>query len=133
MTNAWLEANGAGHGTINYKLRDWLFSRQRYWGEPFPIVYDADGHPHSVPDHMLPVALPETDSFSPRTFDADDEFSNPESPLDRLTDWIEVELDLGDGLADLPPRRQRDAAVGRLVLVRDALPRPDERRTLRRP
>ncbi len=98
MTNAWLEANGAGHGTINYKLRDWLFSRQRYWGEPFPIVYDADGHPHAIPDHMLPVALPETDSFSPRTFDADDEFSNPESPLDRLTDWIEVELDLGDGL-----------------------------------
>ena len=97
-TNAWLEANGAGHGTVNYKLRDWLFSRQRYWGEPFPIVYDTDGRPHSIPDHLLPVALPETESFSPRTFDADDEFSNPESPLDRLTDWIEVELDLGDGL-----------------------------------
>ncbi|MET0910512.1 MAG: leucine--tRNA ligase, partial [Ilumatobacteraceae bacterium] len=97
MTNAWLEANDAGHGTVNYKLRDWLFSRQRYWGEPFPIVYDADGRPHSIPDHMLPVALPETDSFSPRTFAPDDEFSNPESPLDRLTDWIEVELDLGDG------------------------------------
>ena len=47
---------------------------------------------------MLPVALPETESFSPRTFDPDDEFSNPESPLDRLTDWVEVELDLGDGL-----------------------------------
>ena len=107
MTNAWLEANGGGHGTVNYKLRDWLFSRQRYWGEPFPIVYDADGHPHSIPDHMLPVALPETDSFSPRTFDADDEFSNPESPLDRLTDWIEVELDLGDG----PQTYRRDGNV----------------------
>ena len=76
---------------------------------------------------MLPVELPETDSFSPRTFDADDEFSNPESPLDRLQDWVKVELDLGDGAADLPPRHQRDAAVGRIVLVPDALPRPDQR------
>lgn len=98
MTNAWLEANDAGEATINYKLRDWLFSRQRYWGEPFPIVYDAEGRPHSLPDDMLPVELPETESFSPRTFDADDEFSNPESPLGRLDDWVEVELDLGDGL-----------------------------------
>jgi leucyl-tRNA synthetase len=95
--NTWLEAHDAGTATINYKLRDWLFSRQRYWGEPFPIVYDADGHPHTLPDHMLPVLLPETESFSPRTFEANDEFSNPESPLDRLDDWIEVELDLGNG------------------------------------
>ena len=94
-------------GTINYKLRDWLFSRQRYWGEPFPIVYDVDGRPHALPDEMLPVALPETDSFSPRTFDPDDEFSNPESPLDRLTDWVEVELDLGDG----PQIYRRDGNV----------------------
>ena len=86
--NAWLEAHGAGTATINYKLRDWLFSRQRYWGEPFPIVYDVDGRPHTLPDDMLPVLLPETESFSPRTFDADDEFSNPESPLDRwATGW----------------------------------------------
>ncbi len=92
--NAWLEAHDAGNATINYKLRDWLFSRQRYWGEPFPIVYDVDGHPHTLPDEMLPVLLPETESFSPRTFDADDAFSNPESPLDRLGDWVEVELDL---------------------------------------
>ena len=105
--NAWLEAHGAGTATINYKLRDWLFSRQRYWGEPFPIVYDADGRPHTLPDHMLPVLLPETESFSPRTFDADDEFSNPESPLDRLGDWVEVELDLGDG----PQVYRRDTNV----------------------
>ena len=96
-TNAWLEANGSGEGTITYKLRDWLFSRQRYWGEPFPVVYDADGYPHTLPDEMLPVELPETDSFSPRTFDPDDEFSNPESPLDRLDDWVTITLDLGDG------------------------------------
>jgi leucyl-tRNA synthetase len=105
--NAWLEAHGAGTATVNYKLRDWLFSRQRYWGEPFPIVYDADGRPHSLPDDMLPVLLPETESFSPRTFDADDEFSNPESPLDRLGDWVEVELDLGDG----PQVYRRDTNV----------------------
>ncbi len=97
MTNAWLEANDAGVATVNYKLRDWLFSRQRYWGEPFPIVYDDAGRPHSIPDHMLPVELPDTDQFAPRTFDPDDEFSDPESPLDRLEDWVRVELDLGDG------------------------------------
>ncbi len=98
LTNSWLEAHDAGSATVNYKLRDWLFSRQRYWGEPFPIVYDEFDHPHAVPDHLLPVELPETDSFAPRTFDPDDEFSNPESPLDRLQHWVDVELDLGDGL-----------------------------------
>ncbi len=106
-TNVWLEANGKGEATITYKLRDWLFSRQRYWGEPFPVVYDSNGFPHTLPDDLLPVELPETDSFSPRTFDADDEFSNPESPLDRLVDWVEVELDLGDG----PQKYRRDTNV----------------------
>jgi leucyl-tRNA synthetase len=107
LTNAWLEAHGAGRATVNYKLRDWLFSRQRYWGEPFPVVYDDAGRPHALPDHMLPVTLPETDSFSPRTFDPDDEFSDPESPLDRLDAWVDVELDLGDG----PQRYRRDTNV----------------------
>jgi leucyl-tRNA synthetase len=93
----WLVANEVGEATTTYKLRDWLFSRQRYWGEPFPIVYDADGLPYGLPDELLPLVLPETDDFSPRTFDPDDEFSNPESPLDRLDWWTEVELDLGDG------------------------------------
>ena len=98
ITNQWLEQHGLGQATINYKLRDWLFSRQRYWGEPFPVVYDEHGHPHTLPEDLLPVVLPETDSFSPRTFDPDDEYSNPESPLDRLSEWVEIELDLGDGL-----------------------------------
>jgi leucyl-tRNA synthetase len=96
-TNDWLQARGRGHGTINFRLRDWLFSRQRYWGEPFPIVYDEFG-PRALPDAALPVLLPETESFAPRTFDANDEFSNPESPLDRLDWWTEAEIDLGDGV-----------------------------------
>jgi leucyl-tRNA synthetase len=96
-TNHWLVEHGHGAPTINYKLRDWLFSRQRYWGEPFPIVFDEDGIAHALPDHMLPVELPATDSFSPRTFDAHDAMSDPESPLDRLDEWVSVELDLGDG------------------------------------
>ena len=105
--NAWLEAQGVGEATINYKLRDWLFSRQRYWGEPFPIVYDVDGHPHALPADELPLTLPDTDQFSPRTFDPEDEFSEPESPLDRLHDWVEVTLDLGDG----PQPYRRDTNV----------------------
>ena len=107
MTNQWLAEQGHGEAAITYKLRDWLFSRQRYWGEPFPIVYDPDGNPHGLPDSELPLVLPETDSFSPRTFDANDEFSNPESPLDRLEWWTQVELDLGDG----PQQYRRDTNV----------------------
>ncbi|HEX2784528.1 MAG TPA: leucine--tRNA ligase [Ilumatobacteraceae bacterium] len=107
LTNRWLAAHGHGEAAITYKLRDWLFSRQRYWGEPFPVVYDVDGNPHGLPDSELPLVLPETDSFSPRTFDPDDEFSNPESPLDRLEWWTDVELDLGDG----PKHYRRDTNV----------------------
>lgn len=66
---AWLEERGAGEGTIQYKLRDWLFARQRYWGEPFPIVYDADGQAHALPESMLPVELPEVDDYAPVSFD----------------------------------------------------------------
>jgi leucyl-tRNA synthetase len=103
----WLEATGYGEGTVQYKLRDWLFARQRYWGEPFPIVYDDADLPIGLPEEMLPVELPDTDSFAPRTFDPDDEHSDPESPLDRLEWWTDVELDLGDG----PRRYRRDTNV----------------------
>lgn len=94
---AWLESIGAGEGTVTTRLRDWLFSRQRYWGEPFPIVYDDQGVAHALPDSELPVLLPEIDDYSPRTFAEDDATSSPEPPLSRATDWIDVELDLGDG------------------------------------
>jgi leucyl-tRNA synthetase len=91
-----LEADGTGHGTVTYKLRDWLFSRQRYWGEPFPIVFDVDGRPVPLPESMLPVELPELTDFAPEV-KPDDDTSVPEPPLGRATSWREVELDLGDG------------------------------------
>ncbi len=94
----WLEANGAGAGTVQYKLRDWLFARQRYWGEPFPIVYDTDGRPHPLPESMLPVELPDVADYSPTTFDPDDADSEPAPPLAKATDWVNVALDLGDGV-----------------------------------
>ncbi|MEV7627455.1 leucine--tRNA ligase [Actinoplanes sp. NPDC089786] len=94
---SWLEERGKGKGATTYRLRDWLFSRQRYWGEPFPIVYDETGLPVALPESMLPVELPDVDDFSPRTFDPDDADSEPETPLSRKKDWVEVELDLGDG------------------------------------
>jgi leucyl-tRNA synthetase len=101
----WLTEKGVGEGTVQYKLRDWLFSRQRYWGEPFPIVYDEQGVAHALPESMLPVELPEVDDYSPRTFDPNDPNTEPSPPLSRATDWIEVELDLGDG----PKKYRRDA------------------------
>jgi leucyl-tRNA synthetase len=93
----YLESRGLGHGTVNYRLRDWLFSRQRYWGEPFPIVYDENGTAHALPDSMLPLALPDVPDYSPKTFDPEDADSEPEPPLSRVPEWVEVELDLGDG------------------------------------
>ncbi|WP_329398735.1 leucine--tRNA ligase [Streptomyces melanogenes] len=93
----WLAERGIGEGTVNFRLRDWLFSRQRYWGEPFPIVYDEDGVAHSLPESMLPLELPEVEDYSPRTFDPDDADTSPETPLSRNEDWVNVTLDLGDG------------------------------------
>jgi leucyl-tRNA synthetase len=95
----WLESTGHGHRTRSYRVRDWLFSRQRYWGEPFPIVYDADGRPVGLPDDQLPVMLPEMTDFQPEPGDEQDV---PVPPLARAAAWATVELDLGDG-----PRRYR--------------------------
>ncbi len=105
----WLAAKGFGEGTVNYKLRDWLFARQRYWGEPFPILFDEDGIATSVPEAMLPVELPEVPDYSPKTFDPDDADADPEAPLSRNDAWVNVELDLGDGRG--PRRFRRDINV----------------------
>lgn len=102
----WLKEHGVGEGTVNFRLRDWLFSRQRYWGEPFPIVYDEDGIAHPLPESMLPLELPEVDDYSPRTFDPDDADTQPETPLSRNADWVNVTLDLGDGAGPRKYRRE---------------------------
>ncbi|MCX5160148.1 leucine--tRNA ligase [Streptomyces sp. NBC_00264] len=102
----WLKAHGVGEGTVNFRLRDWLFSRQRYWGEPFPIVYDEDGIAHPLPESMLPLELPEVDDYSPRTFDPEDADTQPETPLSRNADWVNVTLDLGDGNGPKKYRRE---------------------------
>ncbi|MCZ4124122.1 leucine--tRNA ligase [Streptomyces sp. H39-S7] len=102
----WLTGRGIGEATVNFRLRDWLFSRQRYWGEPFPIVYDEDGVAHPLPESMLPLELPEVDDYSPRTFDPEDADTRPETPLSRNEDWVDVELDLGDGNGTRRYRRE---------------------------
>ena len=95
--NEWLAANGVGEPTTTYRLRDWLFSRQRYWGEPFPIVYDEFGNAHAVPESALPVLLPELADFKPTALDPNDATSDPIPPLARVKEWTTVTLDLGDG------------------------------------
>ncbi|MGH3521505.1 MAG: leucine--tRNA ligase [Mycobacterium sp.] len=98
VITAHLESDGRGRARIEYKLRDWLFARQRYWGEPFPIVYDSEGRPHALDEAALPVELPDVGDYSPVLFDPDDADSEPSPPLAKATDWVHVELDLGEGL-----------------------------------
>ncbi|MDN5885330.1 MAG: leucine--tRNA ligase, partial [Corynebacterium casei] len=96
-TIEWLESKDLGVEKIQYKLRDWLFARQRYWGEPFPIVYDEDGQAHALPESMLPIELPEVEDYRPVSFDPDAADSEPQPPLAKAKEWIAVELDLGEG------------------------------------
>ncbi len=93
----WLQDKGFGTPQVQYKLRDWLFSRQRYWGEPFPIVYDENDVAMALPDEYLPLELPEVENYSPQSFDPQDADSTPVPPLARATEWDTVTLDLGDG------------------------------------
>ncbi|GAB2703913.1 leucine--tRNA ligase [Paenibacillus thermoaerophilus] len=76
----WLEANGRGQGKVTYRLRDWLFSRQRYWGEPIPILHLEDGTMKPVPEDQLPLLLPDIDEIKPS--------GTGESPLANVTDWV---------------------------------------------
>jgi leucyl-tRNA synthetase len=99
-----LQRNWIGPSGGPYRVHDWLFSRQRYWGEPFPIVYDETDRPVSLPDEMLPVTLPEVTDFRP--VPQDDE-SDPMPALARADGWAEVTLDLGDG----PKRYRRELNV----------------------
>ena len=79
---SWLEENGVGRAKVNYKLRDWVFSRQRYWGEPIPIVHcDKCGYV-PIPESELPLKLPMVDSYEPT--------DTGESPLSKMTDWVET-------------------------------------------
>jgi leucyl-tRNA synthetase len=75
----WLEEKGCGKGTVQYKLRDWLFSRQRYWGEPFPVVWENGSH-RAIPETELPLTPPEMDDFKPT--------GTPEPPLSKAKDWL---------------------------------------------
>jgi leucyl-tRNA synthetase len=90
---AWLESIGKGRRSVNYKLRDWLFARQRYWGEPFPILW-VDGAPTPLPEEQLPLVLPETTNFAPS--------GNGESPLANLDDWLTAT----DPVSGMPARRE---------------------------
>ena len=82
--NSWLEENKIGEKKVNYKLREWIFARQRYWGEPIPIIHFEDGM-QVLDDDELPLVLPELEDYSPSKTGA--------SPLDKAIDWVNVEKD----------------------------------------
>jgi len=89
---AWLESKGTGKAAIQYRLRDWLFSRQRYWGEPFPILHGPDGQVIAIDESQLPVELPEMEDFKPSA--SNDPNAAPQPPLSRAPEsWRVVEID----------------------------------------
>lgn len=106
---AWLEAKGIGRRKVNYKLRDWLFSRQRYWGEPFPIVYDERGFHYPVAPTALPVTLPPLEDFKP------EESEDPQPLLAKAKDWMRTTAK-EVGVTELPPdtilRRETNTMPG---------------------
>lgn len=91
---SWLEENGKGRGKVTYRLRDWLFSRQRYWGEPIPILHLEDGTMKPVPEDQLPLVLPDVDAIKPS--------GTGESPLANVTEWVNTV----DPETGLPARRE---------------------------
>ena len=91
---AWLEERKLGEGSVHYKLRDWIFSRQRYWGEPFPVLHFQDGSARVLEKDELPLLLPEVESYKAS--------GTGESPLATITDWIEI----ADPVTGKPARRE---------------------------
>ena len=83
LITTWLEAHERGNGVVNYRLRDWLFSRQRYWGEPIPIVHWEDGTASALPESELPLTLPAVEDYRPS--------EGGESPLAKAVDWLYVQ------------------------------------------
>ena len=80
----WLEEKGIGHKQVNYKIHDWIFARQRYWGEPIPVVKMEDGETIALDDSELPLELPELEDYAPS--------KNGDSPLERAKDWVNVTI-----------------------------------------
>ena len=109
---AWLEEKGLGKKTVNYKLRDWLFSRQRYWGEPFPIIWKRDAagnlYHEALPESALPLLPPALTDYKPT--------ATGEPPLARAKDWVEL-------AGRFHARNQHHAAMGRQLLVLSPLSR----------
>ena len=96
---AWLDQRSIGKKRVNYRLRDWLFSRQRYWGEPFPVVFAPDGLPYAISESALPVRLPELEDFKPTESDT------PRPLLGKAVEWINTTAGAaGVSAADLPPQ-----------------------------
>lgn len=107
----WLESKGLGRRRVNYKLRDWLFSRQRYWGEPFPIVFDEKGDHYPVSVEALPVVLPDLEDYQPIESD------EPQPPLAKATEWVnttagEAGVDSSILPPDTPVRRETNTMPG---------------------
>ena len=114
----WLEEKGLGRAKVNYKLRDWVFSRQRYWGEPIPIIHCPKCGWVPMDEKDLPLLLPDVESYEPT--------DNGESPLAHMRDWVECTCPKCGG-----PGRARDghhAQLGRLLLVFPALHGSAQRR-----